>query len=87
MLLTSLDAAGKVDEKDKLGKIAFISMLNYFLIIGAVNMTLQIIRIQKDVGQIVKLVSACLKNLSAFLVFFFSWVTIFSILHRVLGND
>ena len=67
--------------------ISMISLINYFLIVGATNMTLQIIRVQKEVGQTVKLVSACIRNLIAFLIFFLSFVTIFSVLHRVLGND
>lgn len=53
---------------------------------GAMNNVLQIIRVWKEVGQIIKLISAVLTDIAAYFVFFFMIVFVFSVLHQVLGN-
>lgn len=70
-----------------LNEAVLMSIMHWFLIVYGMLQALEIIKVQQKIGQTVKLVEAVLVDVAAFVLFFASWVLIFSFLHRLLGNE
>ena len=79
-----IDAA---NEKITLNEAVTMSIIHWFLIVYGMLQALEIIKVQQKIGQTVKLVEAVLVDVAAFVLFFASWVLVFSFLHRLLGNE
>jgi hypothetical protein len=67
--------------------VVVTSIIHWFLIVIGMMQLLEIVKVQKALGQTVKLVEAVLVNISGFIMFFIFWVIIFSFLHRIIGRD
>ena len=58
-------------------------LINVFMIICAFLKLLFFVRVFEDFGQLVQLVSTCVKDIRVFMVFLVSWIVFFSILFSI----
>ena len=63
------------------------SLLHWFLIVVGMMQLLEIVKVQKTIGQTVNLVEAVIVDVSGFVLFFVFWIIIFSFLQRIIGRE
>jgi len=64
-----------------------MSIFNTFILILAVLQLHYYLRISEHFGKLVKLVGNCIIHALPFLIFYFGWILIFSIIFQILGME
>jgi hypothetical protein len=63
------------------------SFINFYLVLYATIIALELVKVQETIGQISKVAEGVLGEVVTLFVFMLGWVIAFSMLHRVIGNN
>jgi hypothetical protein len=63
------------------------SFINFYLVLYATIIALELVKVQETIGQISKVAEGVLGEVVTLFVFMLGWVIAFSMLHRVVGNN